>query len=1169
MFKRLALDRQERYIYPLTEKIIMITRQQKEQIADLITTRKLEKSSAEMSALPKMCLFLGSAILINVGMAVFQFVTVVQKVFINVLVGWKGMNLGNLDIMFSRFTQLLERLTFTLHIPDDLMNALMYPFYLLYQLTNVVNINFIYKLLTVTCEGAKSPIELFIISLALGVAILFVESHYGILWSVSLQDMNQAIFVNYWIKGKKILSFNFVSSLVALLLTSANPFVTILRFFLSYFTIGAFFANDHVSHNISVACLNIAGFQDQEILLVACTSVLVWLLIAPMLYIVAEVVCPKGGYTITRFEIPIGYPSAFINRMPLDNTKDAENSPESKLGDQELQGEENEDVRNSDYEISSISTFNTLASSICSSDATSNIYCDEMKSSDIYENLKNVSSRDNQSLSSIDVSKMSSENILSCVLKNVNNSASEIGSRESVDDCKRISFSGINDVVMNYKQANNRSSSSVDNIQRSFLSRSDMRINRKISKLDTTSRSSANDSMKSSQQCDSKCSSGIFHSLRHNYQTINDSRRSTHDRFRSSYRDDSSHSSVYDSIVPSLTDSNLQNSTKDCVRSSHGEDSSRSSVYNSVKTESSRSSVYNSAKTESSRSSVYDSVKSSRKDDSSRSSAYDSVSDSQADNSSNNDSAYDSVQSSSSANTNIAPTSSALMGVWLYVWSYISLIFSVDLSLMYSIIAWVTYCEKNNHCEQLLQLRSNQRWNQQAFEESIRKFRNEHVHTDVLTRNIKFFHDLEKSSRDANERIEKKWQEVVVQPDSVGLPPYYRLCVMEQQELQELLSRSSAPLLLRSCITVFSYSAIIASFGHVLTAVGRKNWTAVMRKYFLFACICVGIWTDESYEAYELELLPKLFAESDPNEVTILFVSLIISFRAILLQALGVTTSLASIVIISMSPAPLFVFSPKMQARIPPLIYWNCRKIALEREEKENNSVNREGMSEEWVIKLRSLSIFLTESRVLVFLANVVPLYLTIALLEGFDISNGYLSILGVALVPYFVGSTLLPIIYIGKRLNLSDKDFQALWLGWIVQAKQRQPKVYPIITILDGNSFDEDDVSLPSSIFDCKDETEDHDIDGDESSVEISSASDDDFDIAQSVLSESDTDPDDQNNDGRNGFANVYLSDGNEEIDADSITVYVSSESDVDHNAIGIETESISVYLSSESDVD
>ena len=200
----------------------------------------------------------------------------------------------------------------------------------------------------------------------------------------------------------------------------------------------------------------------------------------------------------------------------------------------------------------------------------------------------------------------------------------------------------------------------------------------------------------------------------------------------------------------------------------------------------SQSSEFDSARSsnqycDSSWSSIYDSVKDSDESNNSRSSFYDSIR-----SSSSSDSSVYSLPSTLAPNMPAISTSLSTMGIFRYLWSYFSLVFSVDHSLVYSIIAWVTYCEKSNHCEQLLQLRSNQRWDQQAFEESIRNFRTEQMSTDSWTRNMKYFHNLEKSSREANEHIEKKWQEGVHQPDSEGLPPYYRLCIMEQQELQEL-----------------------------------------------------------------------------------------------------------------------------------------------------------------------------------------------------------------------------------------------------------------------------------------------------------------------------------------------------------------------------------------------
>jgi hypothetical protein len=173
--------------------------------------------------------------------------------------------------MFSKFKYVLEQITSTLHLPADVLRTSLDPFYLLYQLSNVFDISFIYKLLTVTCEGAKSPIELFIISLALGVAILFVESNYGIIRSVRSTghepvDICQLLDIragNY-----------FRSASCHHLLDITADFDESVRhdpvdFFCHILLIGAFFAKtNNVSHNISIACLDIAGYESQELLLV-------------------------------------------------------------------------------------------------------------------------------------------------------------------------------------------------------------------------------------------------------------------------------------------------------------------------------------------------------------------------------------------------------------------------------------------------------------------------------------------------------------------------------------------------------------------------------------------------------------------------------------------------------------------------------------------------------------------------------------------------------------------------------------------------------------------------------------------------------------------------------------------------------------------------------------
>jgi hypothetical protein len=229
--------------------------------------------------------------------------------------------------------------------------------------------------------------------------------------------------------------------------------------------------------------------------------------------------------------------------------------------------------------------------------------------------------------------------------------------------------------------------------------------------------------------------------------------------------------------------------------------------------------------------------------------------------------------------------------------------------------------------------------------------------------------------------------------------------------------------------------------GHGLTAVGWKYWLIVLRKYTLFFGACLGIWTDETYEAYEIEDLVKEFTISDPDEATVQFIPLTIASRVILLQALGPVTTLISIIVINVCVAPLLVFSPKLQKNIPPLLHLHPREVAVKRERVELLGRRNPGLSqeqpeqpihmEEWVIAMRAVSIMLTESRLVVFLFNLVSLSLTIMILKGIDISTGTLAVLLTGMLPYYVGSTLIPILYVGKRLNLTDEDFRVVFLGW------------------------------------------------------------------------------------------------------------------------------------------
>ena len=71
---------------------------------------------------------------------------------------------------------------------------------------------------------------------------------------------------------KKILSGTFIAALLVFWVSSTNPFMTVLRFFLSFVNLGAFFVRNQVTHVLSQAWIGIVGFQNQELILVEPTS---------------------------------------------------------------------------------------------------------------------------------------------------------------------------------------------------------------------------------------------------------------------------------------------------------------------------------------------------------------------------------------------------------------------------------------------------------------------------------------------------------------------------------------------------------------------------------------------------------------------------------------------------------------------------------------------------------------------------------------------------------------------------------------------------------------------------------------------------------------------------------------------------------------------------------
>ena len=910
-FERLSFDRQERYVRPLAERITAITEKLDEEIAKYLTKVKQERRMKnELSSITKVSLFSVSAVFITMGVALSLFLSVIRKLFFNLLIGWKSLGLGSLRVMFSKFVDLVGQLTGVFNIPIDVIGYCLYPLTLICDLADLFDVNGFYDLLTVTCEGAKAPIELFIDSFVLGVAILFINSDYNFLWAMTLQEMNKSLVVKYWVEGNKLVSMTFVLSSMALILTITNPFITFLRFILSFVNFGSFFVNNHVTHFLSEACVGIEGFQNQELLLVFATSVLVWWLIPAMLYMISEIVCPKGGYTESRSLLPFtcGNPDSYSVTPLLSEHPGA-------------------DIDNND--------------------------------SGVYDN-------DESSLGSVFVSEFDASSVGSVFISEYDNNSYGRSSRLANGD------------VSEYEGNSNSSIGSV------VVSRE--------SEVEHKSNNSDNRSLSSF--------------------------------FVSEFSEDDNYLSITSGSALGMMPTVLRISTAGQVRDSST--ATLGSVNISEYTSSSIGSVVVSEESEVEH-------KSNNSDNGSLSSVFVSEF--------SDDDSFLATFLPPSAPGQVRDVSTAdssclvMMGVLRYLWSYIRSAMSADLLLVYSIDAWISYCRKALSLEQLRKLRAHHRWNPQVIGQSITEFR-KRLKTMKLKRYTRFFTQYESSARESSAEFEQKWKNRVQQSNLTKLPPYYRLCCNVQQELHR---KFMAMNFFWQLSIPISYVIAFSGYGHVLSIIGREKWEIVVRKFTIFGCACIGYWTDEIYEAYIIAELVKAFTILDPIEATILFIPLTIAARAILLQALGDTATLISIVIINLCSCPLFVFSPKMLKNIPPLLYLNAREVAIEREKIEllgRNYVDRDDGSiqlDEWVVRMRTVSIFLTESRLMLFFFNLVSVFLTIILLKGFSLSANSLALILFAMLPYSIGSSLISIMYVGKRLNLTDHDFRVVFVDWCI----------------------------------------------------------------------------------------------------------------------------------------
>jgi hypothetical protein len=263
-----------------------------------------------------------------------------------------------------------------------------------------------------------------------------------------------------------------------------------------------------------------------------------------------------------------------------------------------------------------------------------------------------------------------------------------------------------------------------------------------------------------------------------------------------------------------------------------------------------------------------------------------------------------------------------------------------------------------------------------------------------------YFYDQAQEKKQKN--LDLRWRKEQLQ-NNYTLPSYYELSHVVQEELHDIV--------IQPFCSVFAFLGI----GHFFTPTGRYYWTIVFHNYKIFLLVCLGIWTDEAVEAYNLkETSARLSVDdrafltqkeqkkegastklkkngsllSQPSrkfsaqflgfnitqvagnntrvnnehkqqnfrEVLPAIISILICSRVILFQ---IVPSLVLFATISMTLAsfPLFIFNEFLAESLPPLIVWGNvnREMSIERELKSFiplNSETNQALSEDETIRV-------------------------------------------------------------------------------------------------------------------------------------------------------------------------------------------------------------------------
>ena len=198
------------------------------------------------------------------------------------------------------------------------------------------------------------------------------------------------------------------------------------------------------------------------------------------------------------------------------------------------------------------------------------------------------------------------------------------------------------------------------------------------------------------------------------------------------------------------------------------------------------------------------------------------------------------------------------------------------------------------------------------------------------------------------------------------LPNFLAFCHAQQLELMNVRKMWYFPSLL----------LVLFGFGHFLTKVGRKIWFICSYNYYMWLCVSLGVWSEDSVWCYDLATTVDMvnigdiyMDENKQDGIDHKYkdfnstISAILGTRAMLFQIIP-QFAIVTLFVNRTSTTPLY-FPPSIKSKARPIFNYEWSwKRAIEIEDhlfSGGDTILNHGRN--WIISLRTIYVLITESR--------------------------------------------------------------------------------------------------------------------------------------------------------------------------------------------------------------